>query len=131
MGNTQVKLEEKMRNSHVNYPLLRLLRNVVLLDVLIFMAVGAIYLIAGWRTIHQYGNALVWAGAIGMLLTLIGVGWRNNRREDNVALSQLMREDEVFYLLNRDLGIRANYLVVGFIALAITLTAGLLLTNLY
>lgn len=120
-----------MRNSHVTFPLLRLLRNVILFDVLIFGAVGVFYLLAGWGTIHQYGNALVWAGAIGMLLTLIGVGWRNNRREDNVALSQLMREDEVFYLLNRDLGIRANYLVVGLIASVITFAAGLLLINIY
>ena len=120
-----------MQNSFADNPLLRLLRNVILFDALIFGAVGVFYLLAGWRTVHQYGNALVWAGAIGMLLTLIGVGWRNNRREDNVALSQLMREDEVFYLLNRDLGIRANYLVVGLIASVITFAAGLLLINIY
>ena len=119
-----------MRYSNISYPLLRLLRNAILLGVLIFGAVGVIHLIAGWQTIQQYGNALVWTGAVGILLTLVGVGWRNNRREDNVTLSQLMREHEVFYILNRDLGSRANLLIVGLLALAIIFATGLVLVNL-
>jgi hypothetical protein len=107
--------------------LLRLFLYVLLFVILVFLLVGIIHLLAGWQTIHQYGNGLVWAGVIGVIVLLITAGWRNGRREDLVALSTLMREDEVFYLLNRDNDARARFMFVGLIALIITFVIGLIL----
>ncbi len=116
-----------MRNLLTLHPLLRIVLYALLFDVLIFLLVGLIHLLAGWQTAHQYGNGLVWAGAIGVILLLIGSGWRNGRREEQMALSQLMREHEVFYLLNRDNDGRARFMLGGLIALVITIAIGLIL----
>ena len=118
-----------MRNSQATHPWLRILRDVILSDILIFLSLGIIHLLAGWKTTHQYGNGLVWAGAIGLILLLVNAGWRDNRRQDLVALSQLMREHDVFYLLNRDNSGRARFLLVGLIALLISLAIGLILIS--
>ena len=118
-----------MRNSQITHPLLRIFRDVILLDILIFLSLGIIHLLAGWKTTHQYGNGLVWAGAIGVILLLVNAGWRDGRRQDLVALSQLMREHEVFYLLNRDNSGRARFMLVGLIALIISLAIGLILLS--
>jgi hypothetical protein len=99
----------------------------MLLDILIFLSIGIIYLLAGWNTTHQYGNGLVWGGTIGLILLLASAGWRDGRRQELVALSQLMREHEVFYLLNRDNSGRARFMLVGLIALVISLAIGLIL----
>jgi len=99
----------------------------MLLDMLIFLSIGVIHLFAGWKSTYQYGNALVWTGAIGLILLLFSAGWRDGRRQELVALSQLMREHEVFYLLNRDNSGRARSLLVGLIALIITLLIGVIL----
>ena len=118
-----------MRNSQTTHPWSRILRDVILVDILIFLALGIIHLLAGWKTTHQYGNGLVWAGAIGVILLLVNAGWRDGRRQDLVALSQLMREHEVFYLLNRDNSGRARFMLVGLIALIISLAIGLILLS--
>ena len=118
-----------MRNSQTTHPLLRILRDVILMDIAIFLALGIIHLLAGWKTTHQYGNGLVWAGAIGVILLLINAGWRDGRRQDYVALSQLMREHDVFYILNRDISGRARFMLVGLIALLISFAIGLILIN--
>ena len=118
-----------MQNSQTNSPLLRILRDVMLFDFIIFLSLGIIYLLAGWKTIHQYGSGLVWAGVIGMILLLVSAGWRDARRQDLVALSQLMREHEVFYLFNRDNSGRARFMLVGLIALLISLVIGLILLS--
>ena len=118
-----------MPNSQTTHPWLRILRDVILFDILIFLSLGIIHLLAGWKTTHQYGNGLVWAGAIGMILLLVNAGWRDARRQDLVALSQLMREHEVFYLLNRDNSGRARFMLVGLIALIISFVIGLILLS--
>jgi hypothetical protein len=118
-----------MQNSQTTHPMLRMLRDVILFDILIFLFLGLIHLLAGWQTTHQYGNGLVWAGAIGVILLLVGAGWRDGRRQDLVALSQVMREHEVFYLLNRDNSGRARFMFVGLIALVIALAIGLFLIS--
>jgi hypothetical protein len=110
-----------MQSSQTTHSVLRILRDVILFDMLIFLALGIIYLIAGWNTVHQYGNGLVVAGAIGVILLLISAGWRDGRRQDQAALSQVMREHEVFYLLNRDNSGRARFMLVGLIALVVGL----------
>jgi hypothetical protein len=106
---------------------LRILRDVILFDILIFLSLGIIHLLAGWKTTHQYGNGLIWAGVIGVILLLVSAGWRDGRRQDLVALSQLMREHEVFYLFNRDNIGRARFMLVGLIALVISVAIGLIL----
>ena len=116
-----------MKNPPTAHPLLRIFRDAILLDIFIFLALGIIHLVAGWKTVHQYGNGLVWAGVIGLILLLLSSGWRDGRRQESVALSKLMREHEVFYLLNRDNSGRARFLLVGLIALVISLLAGLIL----
>ena len=118
-----------MRNSQTTHPLLRFLRDVLLFDILIFLALGVIYLLAGWTSTQQYASGLIWAGAIGMILLLVGAGWRDGRRQDLVALSQVMREHEVFYLLNRENSGRARFLLVGVVALLIAFVMGLIITN--
>jgi hypothetical protein len=118
-----------MRNSQTTHPLLRILRDIILCEILIFLSIGIIHLLAGWKTTHQYGNGLVWAGAIGMIFLLISAGWRDGRRQESVALSQLMREHEVFYLLNRDNSGRARFMLVGLIALVFSLAIGLILLS--
>lgn len=118
-----------MRNSQTPHPVLRILRDVMLFDILIFLSLGVIFLLAGWKTAHQYGSGLVWAGTIGMILLLVSAGWRDGRRQDLVALSQLMREHEVFYLLNRDNSGRARFMLVGLFALIISLVIGLILIS--
>ena len=118
-----------MPNSQTTHPWLRILRDVILFDILIFLSLGIIHLLAGWKTTHQYGNGLVWAGVIGVIVLLINAGWRDGRRQDLVGLSQVMREDEVFYLLNRDNSGRARFMFVGLIALAISFAVGLILLN--
>lgn len=118
-----------MRDSRTTHPLLYIFRDVILFDIFIFLSLGIIHLLAGWKTTQQYGNGLVWAGAIGMLLLLVTAGWRDGRRQDLVALSQLMREHEVFYLLNRDNSGRARFMIVGLIALIISLVIGLILLS--
>ena len=118
-----------MKNPPTAHPLLRIFRDAILLDILIFLSLGIIHLLAGWKTTHQYGNGLVWAGAIGLILLLVNAGWRDNRRQDLVALSQLMREHDVFYLLNRDNSGRARFMLVGLIALVISLAIGLILLS--
>ena len=116
-----------MRNSQTTHPVLRILRDVILFDILIFLSLGIVHLVAGWKTTHQYGNGLVWAGVIGVILLLVSAGWRDGRRQDLVALSQVMREHEVFYLLNRDNSGRARFMLVGLIALVISVAIGLIL----
>jgi hypothetical protein len=118
-----------MQKSQNTHPLLRIFRDVILLDILIFLSVGIIHLLAGWKTTHQYGNGLVWAGAIGLILISVSAGWRDDRRQELVALSQLMREHEVFYLLNRDNSGRARVLLVCLIALVISFFIGLILLS--
>src|SRR5512145_3186663 len=116
-----------MQNSQTTRPVLRILSDVMLLDIIIFLLLGFIHFLAGWKTINQYGNGLVWAGVIGLILLLVSAGWRDGRRQDLVALSQLMREHDVFYLLNRDNSGRARFMLVGLIALVISLVIGLIL----
>ena len=118
-----------MQNSQSTHPWLRILRDVILLELLIFLFIGIIYLLAGWESIHQYGIGLVWAGVIGVLFLLVSAGWRDGRRQDLVALSQLMREHEVFYLLNRENSGRARFLLVGLIALGIAFVIGWILIS--
>lgn len=113
-----------MQNTKSTHPWLRILRDVILLELLILLSVGLVHLLAGWENIHQYGVGLVWAGVIGVLFLLVSAGWRDGRRQDLVALSQLMREHEVFYLLNRENSGRARFLLVGLIALVITFVIG-------
>ena len=116
-----------MRSSQTIHPLLHIVRDVILSDLLIFLSLGIIHILAGWKTTRQYGNGLVWTGTIGLILLLASAGWRDGRRQDLVALSQLMREHEVFYLLNRDNSGRARFMLVGLIALVISLAIGLIL----
>lgn len=118
-----------MQDSQYTRPWLRIFRDVILFDILIFLSLGIIHLLAGWKTTHQYGNGLVWAGAIGVILLLVTAGWRDSRRQDLVALSQVMREHDVFYLLNRDNSGRARFMLVGLIALIISLVIGLILIS--
>lgn len=118
-----------MRNPQASAPLSRILLYVLLIEIGIFLLVGIIYLLAGWQTIHQYGNGLIWSGAIGFLVLLVSAGWRNGRREDLVALSSLMREHEVFYLLNRDNDGRARFMFSGLIALVIAFAIGWILLS--
>jgi hypothetical protein len=118
-----------MQNPQTTHPVLRILRDVILFDIFIFLSLGIIHLLAGWKTAQQYGNGLVWAGAIGMILLLVNAGWRDGRRQDLVALSQLMREHDVYYLLNRDNSGRARFMLVGLIALVISLAIGLILLS--
>jgi hypothetical protein len=120
-------LEICMQNSQTTHPLLRILRDIILFDIVIFSALGLIHLFSGWQTTHQYGNGLIWAGAIGAILLLVSAGWRDGRRQDLVALSQVMREHEVFYLLNSDNSGRARFMLVSLIALLISLAVGLIL----
>lgn len=116
-----------MRNSQTLSPLLRKFLYAFLGVILVFALVGIIHLLAGWQTIRQYGNGLVWTGAIGVILLLITSGWRNGRREEQAALSQVMPEHEVHYLLNRDNSGRAGFMLVGVIALVISFAIGLIL----
>jgi len=118
-----------MQDSQTTHPWSRIFRDVIVLDILIFLTIGIIHLLAGWKTTHQYGNGLVWAGGIGVILLLVSAGWRDGRRQELVALSQLMREHEVFYLLNRDNSGRARFMLVGLIALIISLAIGVILTS--
>ncbi len=116
-----------MESPQTTHPLLRIARDVILVDIFIFMSLGFVYMLAGWSTIHQYASGLVWTGALGMILLLISAGWGNGRREETAALSQLMREHEVFYLLNRDNSARGRILLVGAIALAVSFVVGWIL----
>lgn len=116
-----------MRNLQAVHPLTRFFLSTFLVDILIFLLVGIVHLLAGWQTIQQYGNGLIWAGAIGAILLLIGSGWRNGRREELVGLSQVMREHDVFFLLNRDNSSRARFMLGGLAALAIALVIGWIL----
>jgi hypothetical protein len=118
-----------MQSPQTTHSWLRVLRDVILLDILIFLSLGVIHFLAGWKTTHEFGNGLVWAGAIGVILLLISAGWRDGRRQELVALSQLMREHDVFYLLNRDNSGRARFMLVGLIALIISLAIGLILLS--
>lgn len=116
-----------MRNSRTFHPFLRIFFYAFLMDIAIFLAVGLVFLLAGWQTFHQYGNGLVWTGAIGAILLLVGSGWRNGRREELVGLSGVMREHEVFYQLNRDNDSRARFMFGALIALALAFAIGLVL----
>lgn len=116
-----------MQNQQTLHPLLRIFLYVVLSDILIFLLVGIIHLLAGWQTLQQYGNGLMWTGVVGFFLLLISAGWRNGRREEQVALSRVMGEHEVFFLLNRDNDARARFMLIGLIALVMTFVVGLIL----
>lgn len=116
-----------MRNPQTFHPLLLMVFYAFLFDIFIFLFVGLIYLFSGWQTIQQYGNGLLWAGAVGIVLLLLGAGWRNGRREEQAALSQVMREHEVFFLLNRENDARARFMLGGLIALVIVFAIGLIL----
>jgi hypothetical protein len=59
-----------MQNSQATHLVLRIFRDIILLDILIFLSLGIIHFLAGWKTAQQYGNGLVWAGGI-----LSGVGF--------------------------------------------------------
>lgn len=118
-----------MRHSPASHPVLRIFRDVLLVDILIFLTLAAIHLFVGWQSARQFGSGLVWAGAIGVILLLINAGWRDGRRQDWVALSQVMHEPDVFYLLNSDNSGRARFLLVGLLALTIALALGLILQN--
>lgn len=118
-----------MRSLQTKHPLLRISRDIILADVFLFFVLGIIHFLAGWKTIQQYGNGLVWAGAIGIILLLVNAGWRDARRQDQVGLSQILREHEVFYLLNRDNSGRARFLFVGLIAMILALAVGLILKS--
>lgn len=118
-----------MRNSQTSHPVLRIMRDVLFVDIVIVLLISIIYFLAGWNTTHQFGNGLVWAGIIGMIFLLVSAGWRDGRRQDFVALSQMMREHEAFYLLNRENSGRARFLLVGLFALIISLAIGVILLN--
>jgi len=120
-----------MQTSQTTHPMLRLMRDVILSVIVVLISIGIIHLLAGWKTLHQYGNGLVWAGGIGVILLLISAGWRDGRRQDFVALSQVMREHEVFYLLNRDNSGRARFMLVGLIAMLIILVIGMILLTVF
>lgn len=116
-----------MQNLHTVHPFARFFLSAFLIDILIFLLVGIVHLLAGWQTIQQYGNGLIWAGAIGAILLLVGAGWRNGRREELVGLSQVMPEHDVFFLLNRDNSSRARFMLGGLVALAVAFTIGWIL----
>jgi hypothetical protein len=118
-----------MRNSQALPASLRLILYALLSAVLIFLLVGVIHLFAGWRTIQQYGNGLIWAGGIGAILLLVGAGWRNGRREEQASLSGVMREHEVYFLLNRENDGRARFMLSGLVAMIIIFVIGLILVN--
>jgi hypothetical protein len=124
-------MEVGMGTPQTTHPWLRIIRDVLLFDMVIFYSIGILFILAGWKTIHQYGNGLVWAGAIGVLILLVTAGWRDNRRQDYVALSKVMREDEAFYLLNRDNSGRGRFMLVGMLALIISLAIGWILMSVY
>lgn len=55
---------------------LRFLRNAVLIDLGIFVAVGLVCWFGGWRTAGHYGNGLVWAGVAAISFGILGL-WGN------------------------------------------------------
>lgn len=121
-----------MQNSQSLPGWLRIFRNAILFDILIYVTVAIICLLAGWRTIHQYGNTLIWAGGIGIILLMaIGPNWRNSRWDEWAALSKMIREHELFFQFNRERDTRARFMLIGLITLAITLATGIALTSLF
>lgn len=118
-----------MQNAHAARPVLRIVRDIALFILAIFLVVGVVHLAAGWKTARDYGSGLVWAGGIGILFLLVNAGWRDGRRQDLVALTQIMREHDVFYQLNRDNSGRARFLLVGLAALSFAFVIGLILLS--
>ena len=60
----------------------RLVRNAVLVDLVILVAVGLVCWLADWRTLLQFGQGLVWAGVGAMIVgvsSLTGF-WSATRR---------------------------------------------------
>jgi hypothetical protein len=60
----------------------RFLRNVVLIDVAIFLIVGLVCWTGGWYTIYQYGGGLFWAGMLAIIIGASSVRgvWGTSRR---------------------------------------------------
>jgi hypothetical protein len=66
--------------------ILRFLRTVILLDTILTGVVGLIGLLLRWRTVMEYGNALIWTGMILMFIAaFLGAGGLNARAGDIAA----------------------------------------------
>jgi len=62
----------------------RFLRPVVLIDLGIFALVGLVCRLGGWRTAHHYGNGLMLAGVVAVVVGISSVfgGWGLTRGFD-------------------------------------------------
>ena len=66
--------------------MLRFLRTVILIDAILTGVLGLIGLLLGWRTVMEYGNALIWTGMILMFIAaFLGAGGLNARAGDIAA----------------------------------------------
>lgn len=109
--------------------LVRFLRTVVLVDVGVFVAIGLVCWLFGWRTAYQYGRGLLWVGTAAILLGLASGtgGWVGTHAQDfetqcarsvgAQSSSERMQQDRDDAL--RSFGFQTLMTVAGVISLAV------------
>lgn len=93
----------------------RFLRTVVLINLAIFAGVGLICWLGGWRTLYQYGNGLMLAGAAALALGVYSVSgsWHGSRSFD-YQYAASAGVDSVHKSANRERQeMNANYVFLG------------------
>jgi hypothetical protein len=93
----------------------RFLRTLVLINLAIFGGVGLICWLGGWRTLDQYGNGLMLAGAAALAFGVYSVsgGWHGSRSFD-YQFAASAGEDSVHKSANRERQeAGANYAFLG------------------
>lgn len=112
---------------------LRLLRIILLIDLVLLAGIGIICYVVDWRTVYQYGDLLTKVGAVLLiLLLLIGLGGNTARSDDIEAfsVSGSMRMEDVLLEARRASDTRAHFIFAGLIALVMVILIGSLLLTL-
>jgi len=104
--------------------LLRLLRSVVIIDLVAVVAVGLACWFGGWRTLYQYGAGLTLAGIviIGLGILFVTMAWQGSRSFHQLY-GESMSEDSMVERVKRT----QRYLLRNYASLIQLTAAGLVL----
>lgn len=72
----------------------KLIRSIILVDVILMIIVGLIVFIGGWRTLYDYGQGLVYAGMLTIGLGVMSV-WGNYSSTRSVNANSLFEENAI------------------------------------
>ena len=54
--------------------ILRIIRTIMIIDVILFITTGVVCYLVGWRTLSGFSNGLFWAGSLALALNYLTSG---------------------------------------------------------